>query len=196
MARKAAKAAPRKKAVPAPVATKKAKLHQAPATRTPRAKKEKLPARLALADVDRDLIERLADRTGLLPREIIERALAGYAAAVAPGMALHTQPLPPRGEGEEPALRLFLSVDGKPEIEIDKPEFVLGSGPDTDLRLDLPLIAPRHARILWREGRHVFEDLHSARGSYQHGQPVDVRMIQTGDEIDLGGFLPVRFRLS
>jgi pSer/pThr/pTyr-binding forkhead associated (FHA) protein len=104
--------------------------------------------------------------------------------------------MPPRGQGEEPALRLFLSVDGKPEIEIEKPEFVLGSGPDTDLRLDLPLIAPRHARILWREGRHVFEDLHSARGSFQHGQPVDVRMIQTGDEIDLGGFLPVRFRLA
>ena len=192
MARKAAKAAPRKK-VAAPAATKKARARQAPA---PRASKPRPPDRLALADADRDLIERLADRTGLLPREIIERALAGYAAAVAPGMPLHTPPLPPRGQGEEPALRLFLSVDGKPEIEIDKPEFVLGSGPDTDLRLDLPLIAPRHARILWREGRHVFEDLHSARGSYQHGQPVDVRMIQTGDEIDLGGFLPVRFRLS
>lgn len=185
MARKAAKASPRKKA--------SARAKKAPA---PRPRKFKPQDKLALTDADRDLVERLADRTGLLPREIIERALAGYAAAVAPGMPLHTPPPPPRGQGEEPALRLFLSVDGKPEIEIEKPEFVLGSGPDTDLRLDLPLIAPRHARILWREGRHVFEDLHSARGSFQHGQPVDVRMIQTGDEIDLGGFLPVRFRLS
>ena len=183
MARKAAKAAPRKKAA-------------APAKQKARAARPKALEKLALADADRELIERLADRTGLLPREIIERALAGYAAAVAPGMPLHPPPLPPRGQGEEPALRLFLSVDGKPEIEIDRPEFVLGSGPDTDLRLDLPLIAPRHARILWRDGRHVFEDLHSPRGSFQHGQPVEVRMIQTGDEIDLGGFLPVRFRLS
>ena len=185
MARKAAKPAPRKKTA-------------APAKkpRPPRAPRVKALDPLALAEGDRDLVERLADRTGLLPREILERALAGYAAAVAPGMPLSRPPLPPRGEGEEPALRLFLSVDGKQEIEIDKPEFVLGSGADTDLRLDLPLIAPRHARILWRDGRHVFEDLHSPRGSFQHGQPVDVRMIQTGDEIDLGGFLPVRFRLS
>ena len=87
-------------------------------------------------------------------------------------------------------------MDGKPEIEVDKSEFVLGSGPDADLRLDLPLISPRHARVLWREGRHVFEDLRSARGSFRHGQQVDVRFIETGDEFDLGGFLPVRFRLD
>ena len=95
-----------------------------------------------------------------------------------------------------PPQRLYLSVDGKPEVEIEKSEFVLGSGPDTDLRLDLPLIAPRHARILWREGRHLFEDMRSPRGSYRLGQPVDVRFIESGDEIDLGGFLPVRFRLG
>jgi pSer/pThr/pTyr-binding forkhead associated (FHA) protein len=87
-------------------------------------------------------------------------------------------------------------VDGKPEIEIGQPEFVMGSGEDVDLRLDLPLISPRHARILWREGRHVFEDLRSDKGSFRLGQPVDVRFIETGDEIDLGGFLPVRFRLA
>jgi pSer/pThr/pTyr-binding forkhead associated (FHA) protein len=72
----------------------------------------------------------------------------------------------------------------------------MGSGEDVDLRLDLPLISPRHARILWREGRHVFEDLRSDKGSFRLGQPVDVRFIETGDEIDLGGFLPVRFRLA
>ena len=153
-------------------------------------------APLQLTDEDRDLVQRLSERTGLVPREVVERALAGYAAAVAPGMELH--PPPPRKlkKGEPPPDKLFLSVDGKPEIEIDKSEFVLGSGQDTDLRLDLPLISPRHARILWREGRHVFEDLRSARGSFRLGQPVDVRFIESGDEIDLGGFLPIRFRLA
>lgn len=177
----------------------------------PPAKKKSLPASkkrasvpdaMALSDADRELVARLADRTALVPREIIERALAGYAAAVAPGMPLHAPSPPPRGKGkgkgkgETPAQRLFLSVDGKPEIEIEAAEFVLGSGPETDLRLDLPLISPRHARILWRDGRHLFEDLHSTRGSFRHGQPVDVRFVETGDEIDLGGFLPVRFRLE
>jgi len=156
----------------------------------------KNPERLQLTDADRELVQRLSERTSLLPREVLERALAGYAASVAPGMPLHPE-APRKGKkGQPPPQKLFLSVDGKPEIELDKSEFVLGSGEGVDLRLDLPLISPRHARILWREGRHVFEDLRSARGSFRLGQPVDVRFIESGDEIDLGGFLPVRFRLG
>ena len=153
-------------------------------------------AKLQLSDDDRDLVLRLSERTGVSVREVLERALAGYAAAVAPGMPLH--PVKPKKgkKGEPPPQKLFLSVDGKPEIEVDQSEFVMGSGEDVDLRLDLPLISPRHARVLWREGRHVFEDLRSDKGSFRLGQPVDVRFIETGDEIDLGGFLPVRFRLD
>ncbi len=162
----------------------------------PAAPKKAKPDRLQLTDADRELVQRLSERTALLPREVLERALAGYAAAVAPGMPLRTEPPRKGKQGEPPPQKLFLSVDGKPEIEIDQSEFVLGSGEDVDLRLDLPLISPRHARILWREGRHVFEDLRSARGSFRLGQPVDVRYIESGDEIDLGGFLPVRFRLG
>ncbi|HTO98219.1 MAG TPA: FHA domain-containing protein [Myxococcales bacterium] len=155
----------------------------------------KKEARLQLAEPERDLIRRLSERTGLEPRVVLERALTAYAAAAAPGMPLHAQPLSKARRGAKDQ-KLFLSVDGKPEIEIDKAEFILGSGPEVDLRLDLPLISPRHARILWKGGRPVFEDLRSARGSYRLGQPVDVRAIETGDEIDLGGFLPIRFRLA
>jgi hypothetical protein len=150
-----------------------------------------------LSDDDRALVARLSERTGLSPRDVVERALAGYAAAVAPGMPLHAAPPPPKGrKGKPPPQRLFLSVDGKPELQIDQSEFVLGSGEDVDLRLDLPLISSRHARILWRDGRHVFEDLRSDKGSFRQGQKVDVRFIESGDEYDLGGFLPVRFRLE
>ena len=166
--------------------------------RKPKAAPAKKAARtrLQLSDDDRVLIERLSERTSLTPREVLERALAGYAAAVAPGMPLHPEPPRKGKKGEPPPQKLFLSVDGKPEVEVAKREFVLGSGPDTDLRLDLPLISPRHARILWKDGRHVFEDMRSARGSFRLGQPVDVRFIETGDEIDLGGVLPIRFRLG
>ena len=155
----------------------------------------KNPPRMQLTDGDRDLIRRLSERTGLEPRVVLERALAAYAAAAAPGMPLHVDPAQKPRKGA-PGQKLFISVDGKPEVEIDKSEFVLGSGEGVDLRLDLPLISPRHARILWKGGRPVFEDLRSARGSYRLGQPVDVHPLQTGDEIDLGGFLPIRFRLA
>ena len=172
---------------------KKPAAAKAPAPKKPKAGKA---LQLALSPEDEDLVRRLCERTALTPREVLERALAGYAAAVAPGMPLHPPPVVKGRKGEPPPQKLFLSVDGKPELQIDKAEFVLGSGEETDLRLDLPLISPRHARILWKDGRHVFEDLHSARGSYRLGQPVDVRLIESGDEIDLGGFLPVRFRLD
>ena len=38
-------------------------------------------AGLQLSDEDRDLVGRLAERTGLGPRDVLARALAGYAAA-------------------------------------------------------------------------------------------------------------------
>jgi FHA domain len=159
-------------------------------------KKAAAPKKFVLSDADQELVTRLADRTGLLPAEILERALAGYAAAVAPGMPLRAPPPHKGKKGDMPAQRLFLSVDGKPEIEVAHSDFTLGSGEGVDLRLDLPLISARHARIIWRDGRHLFEDLRSARGSFRLGQPLDVRFVETGDEIDLGGFLPVRFRLE
>jgi|GEM_PF-1328994 len=188
MKKPAAKAA-RPKSAPKP---------SAKSVRAPR-NDEKPASGPSLGEHESDLLQRLSERTGLLPREVLERALAAYSQAVAPGMPL-TRPLPVKslgkGKGDQPAQRLFLSVDGKPEVEVTRSEYVLGAAPECDLRLDLPLISPRHARILWREGRHLFEDLHSTRGSYQYGQPVQVKFIESGDEFDLGGFLPVRFRLD
>src|SRR5256714_13690220 len=152
-------------------------------------------ARVQLTGGDRDLSRRPAERTGREPPGVGERALSAYAAAAAPGMPLHAEAARKVRKGA-PGQKLFISVDRKPEVEIDKTEFVLGSGEGVDLRLDLPLISPRHARILWKGGRPAFEDLRSARGPYRLGQPVDVRMLETGDEIDLGGFLRIRSRFG
>src|SRR2546430_826229 len=121
--------------------------------KAPAAAPKKAPG-VQLTEGDRDLLRRLSDRTGLQAHEVLERALAGYAASAAPGMPLHPEPARKVRKGEPPQ-KLFLSVDGKPEVEVDKTEFVLGSGEDVDLRLDLPLISPRHARILWKGGRPV-----------------------------------------
>ena len=150
--------------------------------------------RIALGPDDAQLIERLAERTGLPPREILERALAAYAAAVAPGMPVvpAASAKPRRGA----RTRVFVSVEGHPEVEIKKTEFVFGRDPSCDIALDVALLSPRHARVLFREGEPVFEDLRSQRGSYQHGEKVDVKAIRDGDEFDLGGFVPVRFRVA
>src|SRR5207245_1884096 len=83
-------------------------------------------------------------RTGLQAHEVLERALAGFAASAAPGMPLHPE-LARKVRKGEPPQKLFLSVDGKPEVEVDKTEFVLGSGEDVELRRHVPLIRPRPA---------------------------------------------------
>ena len=140
------------------------------------------------------LVDALASRTGLAPAEVIARALQSYVAAVAPELR-SAQPRE-ESESESGGERLFLSIDGRPEVEVTQDELTLGSGEESDIRLNLPLIAPKHARILRREGKHLFEDLRSPRGSYRHGAPIDVRFLEDGDEIDLGGFLPVRFRVD
>ena len=164
----------------------------------------------ALGEAELDLVERLAERTGLLPREILERALSAYAAAVAPGLPLSRAGVPGaagrtglgatgrRGKGAQsaaPKQRLFISIDGKPEVEVGAHGVFLGRDPGCEVVLDLPLISPRHARVIAREGRWIFEDLRSARGTWRHGEKFEVRFIEDGDEYDLGGFLPIRARL-
>ncbi|MFL5407331.1 MAG: FHA domain-containing protein [Myxococcales bacterium] len=151
-------------------------------------------SQVSLRAEDADLVSRLAERTGLPPREVIERALAAYAAAVAPGMPVVPAPAGSRRRGVRK--RLFVSVDGGPEIEIKKSEFVFGRDPSSDIASDIPLVSPRHARVLFRDGEPVFEDLQSQRGTYQHGQKIDVKAIRDGDEFDLGGFVTVRFRVA
>ena len=170
------------------------------------------------------LLTRLVERTGHPPGEILRRALAAYAAAVALHPREGFQPSPPLGEahrgphslrasgagptrvgpgaqGARPSRRgtrqrLFVSVEGKPEVEIKKPEFVFGRDPSCDVRLDVALVSPRHARVLFRDGEPVFEDLRSQRGTFYGGERIDVKGIRDGDEFDLGGFVPVRFRVA
>jgi hypothetical protein len=161
--------------------------------KTAKRKPERKP-RVALGPDDAQLVARLAERTGLPPREILERALAAYAAAVAPGMQLVPAAAgkPRRGARR----RLFVSVEGRPEIEIKQTEFVFGRDPSCDIAVDVALLSPRHARVLFRDGEPVFEDLRSQRGTYQRGEKIDVKAIRDGDEFDLGGFVPVRFRIA
>jgi len=156
-------------------------------------KPERKP-RVALGPDDVEVVERLAERTGLPPGEILERALAAYAAAVAPGMSVVPAAAGKPRRGARP--RLYVSVEGRPEIELTKTEFVLGRDPSCDIPLDIALVSPRHARVLFRQGEPVFEDLRSQRGTYQHGERIDVKTIRDGDEFDLGGFVPVRFRIG
>jgi len=161
-----------------------------------KARKRKPPPkpRAALGPDEAHLVTRLAERTGHPPREILQRALAAYAAAVAPGMPLLPAAAAKTRRGAR--TRVFVSVEGRPEIEIKKTELVFGRDHSCDIALDVALLSPRHARVLFRDGEPVFEDLRSQRGTYHRGERIDVKPIRDGDEFDLGGFVPVRFRVA
>ena len=154
-----------------------------------------------LGEAERALLAKLVLKTGLAPRDVIARALQAFGAANAwasktASASVKAPPVAAVADDAQALRRLLVSVDGKPAIGIDREPFVVGSSEECDLRIQLPLIAPKHARILVREGRHIFEDLQSPRGSYLHGQRIEVRLLEDGDEIDLGGFLPLRFKLA
>jgi hypothetical protein len=144
----------------------------------------------------RDQLTTLAARSGLPETEVLDRALSAYAAALGPDAK---GPQTTIGRATQKAAakapRLFFSIEEGAEREARAPETIIGRDPGSDVRLDLPLIGPRHARLLVRDGRWIYEDLGTPRGSYRHGEPVQVAYVNDGDEIDLAGFLPIRFRL-
>jgi DNA-binding winged helix-turn-helix (wHTH) protein len=74
--------------------------------------------------------------------------------------------------------RLFTLVAG---------ENVVGRGHDVQLRLDLPGISRRHARIRIGDGAIVVEDLGSKNGTFLNDAPVDGAVaVASGDVIGLG----------
>ncbi len=164
------------------------------------------PEEMALAR----LIDALATRLKIPPGEVLGRALAAFTHQHAPELAHFAQAAGPHPEpghdGEHdhphlfvpaaPAPRLIVRAEGKEPIELSGGELVLGSGADCGLRLESPLISPRHARVAFREGRYIFEDLRSERGSFLDGRKLDVLLLHGGEEIDLGGHLAVRFEIA
>src|SRR5437763_1413276 len=86
-----------------------AKTRKTPGRRpkTAAASAKKAPG-VELTEGDRDLLRRLSERAGVEAQEVLERALAGYAATAAPGMPLHPEPARNAGKGEPPQ-KLFLS---------------------------------------------------------------------------------------
>src|SRR5205085_1262071 len=109
--------------------------------RPPRRRAPARRPRPSLGAAEAELVARLGQKTGLTAREVIERALSAYAAAVAPGMP--TAPAAVKKTARRPPGRLFVSIDGRPEIPIERAEFVLGRDPGCDAALDVPLISPR-----------------------------------------------------
>jgi anti-anti-sigma factor len=108
----------------------------------------------------------------------------------------------PRGRGDEDHLAMtgarLIVLDGPSSgtpVTIRGTRFLIGRGPDCQLRLGSARVSRMHAAIERRDGRFFFRDLASTNGSLLNGRPFRDREveIQDGDRITIG---PLTFRLA
>ena len=88
-----------------------------------------------------------------------------------------------------PKIELHITADGAaPEVRAMLPgEYVIGRGAEADIRLDVPLLSRKHARLTVRENDGVIEDLGSSNGTLLDGQPVTrATVLRSGQSIEIG----------
>lgn len=105
------------------------------------------------------------------------------------------------GEAEEgePAAERGSAVPGttwlrwrKRRLPLVEGENVVGRGSDADVRIAMPEVSRRHARIVLRGHRATLEDLKSRNGTFLRGEPVNrPASLADGDEIGFGPELAV-----
>jgi CheY-like chemotaxis protein len=75
-------------------------------------------------------------------------------------------------------------------VHLSRFPFVIGRGPDCDLRLFDPAVSRRHCRLDWHDGRLVVEDLDSRNGTLVNAHKItEPRPLDEGDSLWLGGAL-------
>ncbi len=88
-----------------------------------------------------------------------------------------------------PKIELHISCDGAPlETRAVLPgEYVIGRGAEADIRLEVPLLSRKHAKLTVRETNGVIEDLGSSNGTLLDGEPVTrATVLRPGQTISLG----------
>jgi pSer/pThr/pTyr-binding forkhead associated (FHA) protein len=76
------------------------------------------------------------------------------------------------------------------ELTITQPEYLIGRGPDCDLRLPATEVSRHHCIIRLMAGEASVIDLGSVNGTFLNGQRVRSQaVLQTGDQLQLGEFV-------
>ncbi len=94
-------------------------------------------------------------------------------------------------------LTIMSGLDAGRVVSIRGDVLVIGRSPDVDLCIDDPGISRRHARIArTRDGGFYVEDLGSTNGTMVGGERVGVARIDSGDYLQIGATLLLRFAFT
>jgi len=94
---------------------------------------------------------------------------------------------------EESYQIVFKLGDEEHQVDMDRPEIVMGRGPECQVQLSDYSISRQHAKLVRKEDEFVVVDLGSRNGTRVNGAAITQAAVTDGDEIILGKF-PVHFR--
>jgi two-component system cell cycle response regulator len=102
---------------------------------------------------------------------------------------------PIRVEGSRGTLTVLTGCDAGRIVVIDDKGLVIGRAPDADLVVEDDAVSRYHARVDTAEdGSFTIEDLRSANGTFVGATRVGRAPLVTGDQVQLGRELRLRFR--
>ncbi len=81
-------------------------------------------------------------------------------------------------DASQQAPLLALNWDGRPET------FLIGRASTCDIRLGEATVSRHHARLFFRDGEWIVQDLNSTNGTLLNGRPVGRAQLHPGDRIE------------
>ena len=90
----------------------------------------------------------------------------------------------------------ILRKDANTEVRSFFPgDYVIGRGPEADIRIDTPLISRAHARLTIKDYECLIEDLNSANGTFIDGQRIGaITVLRSEERIMLGPSVTLEIR--
>jgi pSer/pThr/pTyr-binding forkhead associated (FHA) protein len=105
--------------------------------------------------------------------------------------------IPAPATRDRATLTVITGLDAGRTFALDAMPTVIGRGPEALIAIDDGAISRAHARITQREdGRYQVEDLESTNGTFVRGRPVGKAVLASGDRLQLGPNVVLRFAVT
>jgi two-component system cell cycle response regulator len=103
--------------------------------------------------------------------------------------------LVPAASADRPMLTVLAGLNAGQVFTLERDETVIGRGRDADVGVDDVGISRKHARIVRTAGPcFILEDLGSTNGVFVNGRKVERAELASGDRVQVGPALVLRFR--